>query len=59
MTETVHEEIRRLQREIGERQMRLQFLLLGGPMQSVTILSGKNPRSVPDWEQAMVLPQKK
>ncbi len=31
MAETVAEEIARLQREIGERQSRLQFLVLGDP----------------------------
>ena len=39
MAETVHEEIRRLQREIGERQSRLQFLVLGDPRQSASIQS--------------------
>lgn len=34
--ETVAEEIARLQREIGERQLRLQRLVLGDPTKSVS-----------------------
>ena len=36
MAETVIEEISRLRREIGERQMRLQFLVCGDPSKGVS-----------------------
>ncbi len=37
MAETIAEEIARLQQEIGERQSRLQFLVLGDPRIGVHI----------------------
>lgn len=37
MAETWTEEVARLQREIAERQSRLQFLVLGDPRVSVTM----------------------
>jgi hypothetical protein len=40
--ETRAEEIARLQREIGMRQMRLQYLVLGDPMEGV-MFSARTP----------------
>lgn len=37
MSETYVEEVARLQREIAERQIRLQRLILGDPTQGVTL----------------------
>lgn len=51
MTETWAEEVKRLQREIAERQARLMFLVCGDPRQSVTvqtIYSTQEPPEVSD-----------
>lgn len=44
--ETWAEEVQRLQREIAERQSRLQYLICGDPRQSVTV-----PVSLPEPPQ--------
>lgn len=49
MSETFAEEVARLQREIGERQMRLSYLVLGDQTKCVSMAPAPNgaPSSMP------------